>query len=89
MEGYKILKEKATDAGQASWESLGHGSELPATAVMTELVADGSSAALRSQCWGLQRLTLPRGAHAGRRCHMLSLIANANASGLTLSLKAH
>lgn len=77
------------DAGQASWESSAHASELPVTAVMTELVADGSSAALRSQCRGLQRLTLPCWAHAGRRCCMLSLIANANAYGLMLSLIAH
>lgn len=85
MERYKILKGKAMDAGQVSWESSGHGSELPATAAMTELVADGSSAALRSQCQGLQRLTLPHGAHAGRRCRMLSLTANANTYGLMLS----
>jgi len=35
MERYKFLKGKATDAGQASWESSGHGSELPVTAAMT------------------------------------------------------
>lgn len=85
MERYKILKGKAMDAGQVSWESSAHGSELPMTAVVTELVADGSSAALLSQCQGLQRLTLPRRAHAGRRCRMLSLTANTNAYGLMLS----
>lgn len=41
----KILKGKALDASQGSWESLGPSSEWAVTAVMTELVAEGSSAA--------------------------------------------
>lgn len=86
MAGCKILKEEGWEAGQASWEASGHGSELPVTALMTELVADGSSAALQSQCQGLQRLTLPCQA---RRCRMLMLIANANTCGQMLSLTAH
>lgn len=40
-----ILKGKGMDASQGSWESSGHGSEAAATAVVTERVADGSSAA--------------------------------------------
>lgn len=56
---YKILKGKAVYASQVGWESSGHRSELAVTAVMTELVADGRSAAQRSRCRGLQRLTLP------------------------------
>lgn len=35
MEKCKTLKEKATDAGQVSWESLGHRSELPVMTVMS------------------------------------------------------
>lgn len=41
----KILKGKGTDASQGSWESSGPSSDQAVTAVLTELAAEGSSAA--------------------------------------------
>lgn len=80
----EILKGKGTDASQGSWESSGHGSEAAVTAVVTELVADGSSAA--ELVPGAAGLTLSPG-WAGRRCHTLGLRADADA--YRLSLRAH